>query len=280
MTAYRPIALDDLPEPIGIAEQPSPMLQWVEIAQMVVDDQYQRPITKRGWAIINQIARNFRWACFTPVLLAPIEGGRFAIIDGQHRVHAATICGVKSVPAMVVPIAATEQAQAFLQVNTQRQGMSQFSLYKAGLASGEPWAKACESAVADAGCRLMSFHPSAKNKKPGEIYAVGMVRQMVERGHADAVTRTLQAIRLIDTGGNASVLLYTEWLLKPLMTAVARSPRIGADALADILRKKRPFITIDAAERLAKAERRPVATIAAEMFALQIGAHLESEGME
>lgn len=279
MTHYRPITLPDMPPPIGIADQPSPMLQWVEIAAMVVDDRYQRPITKHGRTIIGKIAANFRWSCFTPVLLAPIEGGQFAVLDGQHRVHAALLCGIKAVPAMVVPIAATEQATAFLAVNTQRQGMSQFSLFKAGLASGEPWALEANRAVAEAECRLMSFHPSSANKKPGEIYAVGLIRDLVTKGQAQAVTTTLRAIRAIDTGGNAAVLLYSEWLLKPLMQAVAASPPIEAQTLADLLHRKRPFITLEAAERLAKTEGKPRASVARESFITQIRQHLASEGM-
>lgn len=279
MTHYRPITLPDMPAPIGIADQPSPMLQWVEIATMVIDDRYQRPITKRGRQIISKIAQDFRWSCFTPVLLAPIEGGQFAVLDGQHRVHAALLCGITQVPAMVVPIAATEQATAFLAVNTQRQGMSQFSLFKAGLASGEPWAAEAARAVAAADCKLMSFQPSSANKKPGEIYAVGLVRDMVRRGHSAAVTTTLRAVRTIDAGGSSALLLYSEWLLKPLMNAVAAAPRIEAATLADLLHKKRPFITLEAAERLAKAEGKPRAAVARQAFITQIAQHLANEGL-
>jgi hypothetical protein len=49
--------------------------------------------------------------------------------------------------------------------------------------------------------------------------------------------------------------------------------------LADLLRKKRPMLTMAAAERLGKTEGRSTAATAREMFALQIKAHLASEGM-
>ncbi len=276
MTEYRPIAIPGMSDPIGIADQPSPMLQWVEIAAMVIDDQYQRPINHGGWRTVKSIAANFRWSCFTPVLLAPIEGGKFAVIDGQHRVHAALLCGIKSVPAMVVPIAATEQAMAFVQVNTARTAMSAFNLFKAGLAAGEEWAIKADKAVADAGCKLMRFHPSSKNKKAGEVYCVGLIRGLVTKGHDRAVTVTLSAIRAIDAGGPMAVALYSEFLLKPLMTAVADFAEMDADQLVAVLLRHRPFNVVDAAHRLAEVEHRPRGTAARDAFRTLIGSHLRA----
>jgi hypothetical protein len=276
MTEYRHIAIPGMTDPIGIADQPSPMLQWVEIAAMVIDDQYQRPINVNGMRTVKSIAANFRWSCFTPVLLAPIEGGMFAVIDGQHRVHAALLCGIKAVPAMVVPIAATEQALAFVQVNTARTAMSAFNLFKAGLAAGEEWAIRADKAVADAGCKLMRFHPSSKSKKSGEVYCVGLIRDLVTRGHDRAVTVTLDAVKAIDAGGPSAVALYSEYLLKPLMTAVTAFPDIDVDQLIAVLRRHRPFNVVETAQRLAKSENRPGTSAARDAFRTLIGSHLRA----
>lgn len=277
MTQYRPITLPNMADPIGIADQPSPMLDWIEISRMVIDDTYQRPINFGGMRTIKAIAANFRWSCFTPVLLAPIEGGQFAVIDGQHRVHAALLCGIKSVPAMVVPIAATEQAAAFVAVNTARTAMSSFNKYKAGLAAGEAWAVACDSAVTDAGCRLMRFHPSSQNKKPGEVYCVGLIRAMVEGGHARAVTTALTAVSALDEGGTSAVLLYSDWLLNPLIKVVAEFPDLSAATLTAILHRKRPFTVIETAERLAKAEKLATGATVRGAFRAVIAKHLAAQ---
>ena len=276
--AYREIKLHGMAEPLGIAEQPSPMLQWVDIATMVIDDQYQRPITHGGLRTIKDIAANFRWSCFTPVLLAPIEGGRFAVIDGQHRVHAALLCGVKSVPAMVVPIAATEQAQAFIQVNTARTNMSNYNLFKAGLAADVPWALAAQKAVADAGCQLMTFNPSSDGRKLGQVCSVGLIRDMVTKGKAHAVTTTLAALRAIDSGfGSSAILLYTDYVLNPLIKAVAEFPALDADTLADILRKRRPFNVIETAAATAEVRHISKSFAARSAFVTIISQHLAGD---
>ena len=279
MSQYRAISIEGMAEPLGIADQPSPMLQWIEVAAMVIDDHYQRPINHGGWRTVRAIAANFRWSCFTPVLLAPIEGGQFAVIDGQHRVHAALLCGIKSVPAMVVPIAATEQAMAFVTVNTARTSMSNYNLYRAGLASGEEWAIQAREAVDASGCTLMTFNPSSGTRKPGEIYAVGLVRAMVTKGHAGAVTLALTAIRAVDTGGNSAVLLYSDWMLNPLIKAVAEFPELDAATLTDMLRRKRPFHVMDAAERLAREEKRSIGNVAREIFCAAIRSHLAASAV-
>ena len=274
MNHYRKIQLPDLPEALGIVDQPSPMLQWVEIGSMVIDDRYQRPLNRGSIKTISTIAANFRWSCFTPVLLAPIEGGQFAVIDGQHRVHAALMCGIASVPAMVIPIAATEQAMAFVAVNTARTNMSQYNLYRAGLAAGEEWAITARDVVAAADCRLMTFNPSSDNRKPGEICSIGLIRTIIKAGHAASITVALKAIRATDANNHSSVLLYSDWALNPIIRATTEFPGIDAETLADCFRRKRPMLVLDAAERLAKEEKRAVSAVAREMFAALIRSNL------
>lgn len=271
---YRPIHCQNNQEPLGIADQAAPILSWVGIAHIVIDQNYQRPITPAGLRTIQTIARNFCWSCFTPVLLAPIDGGKFAVIDGQHRVSAALLCGITSVPAMVVPITAAEQASAFVRVNTVQTSMSTISKYRASLMAGEPWAVLAERAVSAAGCKLLSVQPSHKSKKCGDIMCIGLIKNLVLAGHAQSVTVTLSAMRAIETSAASSILLYSTWVLTPLMTAVAEFPELNADTLAAILRSKSPFQIIAKAETAAESARVPKAPAIRQAFVTLIKAHV------
>jgi ParB-like nuclease domain len=71
--------------------EPAPQLLWIEIKDLVIDPSYQRHIGKRGAANIRQIAENFDWSKFAPVIIAPIEGAQYAVVDGQHRTTAALL---------------------------------------------------------------------------------------------------------------------------------------------------------------------------------------------
>jgi hypothetical protein len=67
------------------APGPAPQLQWIAIEFLVVDTDYQREISRRGAINVMQIAEHFDWSKFAPVIVAPVEGGRYAIVDGRHR---------------------------------------------------------------------------------------------------------------------------------------------------------------------------------------------------
>lgn len=252
----RPIDVQNC-EPVTPADQPAPMLDWIPISNIVMDDDYQRELKPNNWAAIRRISANFHWSRFAPVLLAPIEGGLYSCIDGQHRAHAAAICGFERVPAMITTVSKAEQARAFVHVNGSQIRVSGHQVYRAALAAREPWAVACCEAVEAAGCKLMSCNMSTKEKKPGQVFCVGLIRKMVDGTGAGAVTTGLKAIREYDKQGNAA--LYADYLLKPWLTAIASDDSFLRADLVAVLQKRAPYHVIDAADRLAKNEGKPLA---------------------
>lgn len=226
----RPVDIADQPS-CQPADQPAPRLDWVAIADLAIDDSFQRPLGKSNWAAIRRIAADFRWSRFAPVLVAPLAGGRLSLIDGQHRAHAAALCGFDSVPAMIVPMAASEQAAAFAGVNGQVVRMTALHVYKAALAAGEPWALAAHAAVEAAGCRLMTSNFSQKDKRPGQVFAVALVRQVVEIGQADLLTAGLRPL----VQARCPAAAYAEAVLRPWLGALDRYPRRRTADLAGFL---------------------------------------------
>jgi len=243
---FRPIDITGQPA-LQPADQAAPMLDWIPIARLVVDDRYQRPITRSGWQTIRRIAEDFRWTRFSPVLVAPVHGGRFAIIDGQHRTHAAAICGMDSVPCMSVHMDTAEQAHAFAGVNGNVTRITVHHVYKAALAAGEVWAERAERAVSAAGCTLMTYNKSSAEKLVGEVFCIGLIRQLVMADHGSAVTFVLEALTRIDGGRRAA--LYSDYILRPLITAVASQPAFLHLNLGHVLARHDPFAVLDRAKR-------------------------------
>jgi hypothetical protein len=122
----RAISVEGFEKPKGMSPGPAPMLQWIRIAELVVDPTYQRPIIGKGRKNVDQIARSFSWSCFAPVVVSPVEGGKFAVIDGQHRTTAAALAGFETVPCQVVIAAQQEQAAAFKAINGITTAISQW----------------------------------------------------------------------------------------------------------------------------------------------------------
>lgn len=230
------------------ADQPAPMLDWVRIDRMVIDETYQRDLTPTNWTAIRKIAADFHWSRFSPVLLAPVANGQFAVIDGQHRVHAAAICGIETVPAMIVPIDKSEQAQAFSWVNSAVVKITPHHIYKAALTAGEAWAVTAHASVTAAGCQLMTFNGSTKSKQPGQVYCIGLIRDIVKLGHAEPLRIGLTAIREYDTEGR--VPLYSDYVLRPWIFALAESRTFLTIDLVAVLRKHDPFKVMNMVDKL------------------------------
>lgn len=195
-----------------------PELTWLPIDSLRLDDSYQRPLGKGGWKNIEVIAGAFDWARFTPILTAPLGGGLYAIIDGQHRTHAAALRGFEEVPAMVVPMSHAEQARAFAWVNGQVTAITVYHVFKAAVAAMEPWALEARNAVEAAGCKLMTYPLSADKKRPGEIYMIGLIREHVEAGRGEMVTAVLRAISASANGEDPFA--YSNRVLKPFLAAL------------------------------------------------------------
>lgn len=202
-----------------------PRLGWVRIEDLVVDDSYQRGLTDKSWRKIRSIAEKFHWSLFTAVDIAPAGGGKYAIIDGQHRTHAAALCGVEKVPCRVIIADRVVQARAFAAINGDVMNVTVWQIYKAALVAGEQWAIASRDLVAAAGCRLMEYNKPSHQKKPGEVYAVNFVREWATAGEARrrAFIAALSSL-LSSSSGNAAA----NWTNTPL------SAWVGAVYVSDI----------------------------------------------
>lgn len=219
-------------KPATLADQPQPMLIWADLADLVIDRRYQRSITAKGRSAIQRIANGFDWRKYQPILVAPTDGGKLAVVDGQHRAHAAALCGIEKLPAMTVPMTPTEQAAGFAAINRDRISMDAPTIYRAELAAGTQWAVDCKAAVEAAGCGLGTSRPAQASKRPGMVYAVNLIRKMVQNGESDAVTVGLRAIRESESGDNIES--YGGPVLSVWLPALAMNQRFLVLDLATI----------------------------------------------
>jgi hypothetical protein len=222
---------------------PAPMLQWIRIADLIIDETYQRPLGGSNWSAIQKIAANFLWSRFQPLLVAPIEGGRFAIIDGQHRAHAALLCGIEQVPAVAVMVGREEQSRSFAWVNSQTIKVTAWHVYKAALVAREDWALRAERATAAAGCKLMTYNKSGKDKQAGELYCVVLIRRLIDQGLDEAITAGLAGLRACPSMDRSAA--FSDYILKDWIPAVSDSPVRNPEVLAAALALKNPFKVIE-----------------------------------
>jgi hypothetical protein len=185
----RQISIECFEKPKSVAAGAAPMLQWLKIADLVVDPAYQRPIIGNGRRNVDRIAHSFSWSCFAPVVVSPVEGGKFAIIDGQHRTTSAAILGFESVPCQVVIAAQEEQAAAFKAINGTTTPISQMALHAAALVASEPWAVQIAHVCACAEVELLRYPVPVDKQAPGQTMAVGAIARCLRQyGEATLIT--------------------------------------------------------------------------------------------
>lgn len=218
---YRSIDIGDRPV-LATKVEARPELVWLRIADLIIDEDYQRPLKAGSWTQIEKIAKAFTWSHFSPVLVAPV-GERFAVIDGQHRTHAAKLVGLAEVPCMVLHLDETGQARAFAAVNGVVTTVTAFNVLRAALRAGEPWALAADAAVSKAGAKLMTSNRSANEKKPGEVYCPSFIADQVQLGRANVVTLALTAINGSSQRGD--VFLWSYPFLRAFIGALVQAPR-------------------------------------------------------
>jgi len=170
------------------------MLQWIKIADLVVDLAYQRPIIGKGRRNVDRIARAFSWSCFAPVVVAPVEGGKFAIIDGQHRTTAAALVGLESVPCQVVVAPREAQAAAFKAINGNTTPICRIALHAAALVANESWAVEVAEACACAEVEILKYPVPTERQLPGQTMAAGAIAQCLKRYGRETLITALQCV--------------------------------------------------------------------------------------
>lgn len=179
--------------------RPSPgkpvKLDWLPISALRVDDAYQRDTGKHGRVLVRKIMAQFQWRKFSPVIVAPVPGGVYAIIDGQHRSTAALSLGYEKVPCAIVQATPEEAAEIFAAVNGETIRINTFSLFKAALAARVGWAVSLQQTCTAHGITPLTYPVPAQEQKPYMTNAIAALKRIVELHGAAALTATITIIK-------------------------------------------------------------------------------------
>lgn len=186
------------------------MLQWIPIDNLVIDPAYQRLIRGSGKSNVRKIAAGFRWSCFAPVVVSPVSGGKFAIVDGQHRTTAAALIGVESVPCQVIVATAAEQALAFKEINGATTKMSRQAIHAAAVTAGDADALALEDVASRAEVTILRY-PVAINQQdaPGQTMSIACLDNCLRQYGRDTLVTALQCITQTENNNPGALVAAT-----------------------------------------------------------------------
>ena len=171
-----------------------PKLEWLPIASLMVDPEYQREISNKGRNNIRKIAEHFNWSMFGTVVVAKLAGGFYAIVDGQHRTTAAALCAIDKVPCQIIEAQRGGQAAAFRAINGNTTRPHALQLFHAAVAAGDPEALRVAGICKRAGLTVLRSPTQLEELKPGQISFATALGKIAARFGEDVTVKSLHAV--------------------------------------------------------------------------------------
>lgn len=176
------------------AERPSvdlgapPSLEWIAVADLVIDRRYQRVLGKKNLQHVNRILRHFSWAHYQPIVVTE-AGEKYSVIDGQHRFEAARKHPrIEALPCYVVDAPdVAAQAAIFISANSSRITVGRIHKFWAAHAAGEGWALTIERLCTEAGVEI-ARGPLPRPAPPCTTIATYTIEKLLALGEAPVGT--------------------------------------------------------------------------------------------
>lgn len=230
---------------------PKPELKWLPPDVFVVDHHYQRHTnSERSRKVIKNIIENFMWARWQPPTVTPYRGGKYLIIDGQHRIKGAQKRpDIKLIPVYVVPEMTMEKAaEHFVSINRDRVSLHPLAVYRALLTMGDKTALKMKEICEEADVSI-AYQPANRGEtEPRVTAAVGTIKNGLRVYGEDNV---LAALMIIPEAYKVAKGMMRSATLKALMRffKIQGIKNVNRDALKYVLKEVPPPDAEDAAKR-------------------------------
>ena len=188
----KPAARMPFPPPSGRL----PSIEWVPIAELELDDSYQRSVeTGASRKLIAGIANRWDWDLLDVLKVSRRPDDRKFVIDGQHRKAAAVMRGdIPQLPCVLKRCSGPEEeARLFVAANRGRKAMSRLDDFRAAVGGGEPEAMTIARLIEAAGLNIPRHHV-ASAAAPGAIPAISGLRTILKRRGEDLLGTALSMV--------------------------------------------------------------------------------------
>lgn len=195
MSSLRKIAAMDFPDVVkATVAGARPKLVWVKPTDLLVDETYQRDLSRQSVRLIREIVQCFSWDQMKPPITVEVAGG-LHVVDGQHTAIAAASINLPAIPIFVVHSPdLVGRAKAFVGHNRRRIQISGIQIHRAMVAAGDDDALDVDRVCQRAGVRLRHAQGRRGTLVPGESAAIATIYALIKRR---GVMRARQALEVL-----------------------------------------------------------------------------------
>ncbi len=264
--ALRPVKPIDLETIIPrLPDGPRPELRWVSPCSLMVDEAYQRGLSKESYRLIRKLAANFAWNRMKPPIVVAVGDTTLHVIDGQHTAIAAASIGLPEIPVFVVTATDTEsRAAAFVGHNTDRLRVAPLTVYQALLAANDPDAMDVANVCRRAGVRIRNLN-QASVVAEGDTMAIGTIRALIKRL---GVRKSRAVLEALTKGRRAPISSHEIMAADKVMHQLR--PGCSVEQLAAVVMAGGDDVFFEARTRASRL-RQPVRDVLADLWAQSIG---------
>jgi ParB-like nuclease domain len=194
-------------------------IEMFSVEDLLMDPVYQRHTDVNRARLL---ANNFNPKLFDPVTVSERDDGMY-IVDGGHRLMAATILGIEKIPGIVSRYEGlAEEAGAFVTKNRSQKDLKVIDRYRGELAAGELIATDVNDTATAVGLPI-----------PTKLKAVAAAVKVRTEYGPEILYRTLS---IASATAHAQELRYAEqWLIVGLGELLARYPLLNDARLKKVL---------------------------------------------
>lgn len=165
---------------------PVPEVQFLSPSQLVINEEYQRDLSRNSLRMIRKMAAAWDWSAFkAPSVARTGHPDVYEVVDGQHTAIAAETNGnIPFLPCLVMTAETLEaKAKGFLGINQDRIALSRVAIYNAQVAAKDGPAITVEAALSRSGVELVAMPPNnGAAFKAGQTMAIGTMLALGAKG--------------------------------------------------------------------------------------------------
>lgn len=194
MRNIAPLALADL-RPADLAGRPEPHLAWLAPCDLLVDERFQRCLSKKSETLIRAITEGWDWTKYKAPVVALTDEGP-VVLDGQHTcISAACHPEIDRIPVLLVDgTDLPRRARAFVSHAVDRLQATPTQVWHAAVAGGDEGAIRVRDLLEATGITMLRRNPDGNRYRPRETRALAAIRGLVERQGTPKAREVLQAL--------------------------------------------------------------------------------------